>query len=254
MKFAVIGCGNVAWHYSKMWMQAGHECLFGFSRNAEHFTEKMTPLGISYVPMTHWPEQPDAVLVAVPDDQILQVAQSIDPKITVIIPSGSFDIHALRHPKKMVIWGIYSFLHGKEMDYDLVPFCVEACDDTAKQQLHTLMAPWSTQIHMTSQVHRTKAHMAAVFSNNFVSTLYTIAFDILEQEHLPPSLLLATIQQLAEKVKTETPNHLQTGPAKRNDLQTLQKHLLLLNDQPEQQEIYRLLSNYILTKYGHSKL
>jgi hypothetical protein len=67
-------------------------------------------------------------------------------------------------------------------------------------------------------------------------------------------LLLATIQQLAEKVKTETPNHLQTGPAKRNDLQTLQKHLLLLNDQPEQQEIYRLLSNYILTKYGHSKL
>jgi predicted short-subunit dehydrogenase-like oxidoreductase (DUF2520 family) len=254
MKFAVIGCGNVAWHYSKMWMQAGHECLFGFSRNDEHFTEKMTPLGISYVPMTHWPEQPDAVLIAVPDDQILQVAQSIDPKITVIIPSGSFDIHALRHPKKMVIWGIYSFLHGKEMDYNLVPFCVEACDDVAKNQLQALMAPWAGQIHLTSQVQRTKAHMAAVFANNFVSTLYTIAFDILEQEDLPPALLVATIQQLAEKVKTETPNHLQTGPAKRNDLQTLQKHLLLLNDQPEQQEIYRLLSNYILTKYGHSKL
>jgi hypothetical protein len=84
--------------------------------------------------------------------------------------------------------------------------------------------------------------------------LYQISFDILKEQHLPFDLVLATIQQLAEKLNTEEPQRLQTGPAKRNDLNTLKKHLALLEYNPEQKHIYKNLSNYILEKYGHSKL
>ncbi len=254
MKFAVIGCGNVAWHYSKMWMQAGHECLFGFSRNAEHFNSKMSDLGIGYLPYSDWTSQPDVVLVAVPDDQIIEVAQSIDPNITIIVPSGSFDMESVKNPHKIVIWGIYSFLHGRELDYRKIPFCVESSSAKSQEQLHHMMAPWQTQLHVTNSDQRTKAHMAAVFSNNFVSALYQIAFDVLEKEHLNTELVVATIQQLAEKLGSEHPKNLQTGPAKRNDLSSLNKHMKLLTNEPDQQEVYRVLSNIILTKYGHSKL
>jgi hypothetical protein len=254
MKFAVIGCGNVAWHYSKMWMQAGHECLFGFSRNAEHFNSNMSDLGIGYLPYSDWSVKPDVVLVAVPDDQIIEVARSIDPNITIIVPSGSFDMSSVENPHKIVIWGIYSFLHGRELDYRKIPFCVESSSEKSKEQLQKLMAPWQSQLYLTNSSQRTTAHLAAVMTNNFTTALYQIAFEILEKEQLPSELLIATIQQLAEKLSTEHPKNLQTGPAKRNDLNTINKHMNLLNDEPNQHEVYRVLSNIILTKYGHSKL
>lgn len=254
MKFAVIGCGNVAWHYSKMWIQAGHECLFGFSRDAAHFNAQMSDLGIQFVPYAKWNIQPDVVLVAVPDDQIIEVAQDIDDNITAIIPSGSFDMSAISMPHKLVIWGIYSFLHGQEIDYSKIPFCVESSSEQSSRQLKSLMAPWQTQLHETNSLQRTKAHMAAVFCNNFTTAVYQIAFEILEKENLSPNLLIATIQQLAEKLNTNSPENIQTGPAKRNDLSTINKHLMLLNDSPNQEAVYRVMSNFILAKNGHSKL
>jgi hypothetical protein len=66
----------------------------------------------------------------------------------------------------------------------------------------------------------------------------------LDHENLPPQLLIATIQQLAEKLNTDSPTTLQTGPAKRNDLTTLHKHLDLLDD-TTRKNIYRILSNNI---------
>jgi hypothetical protein len=42
-----------------------------------------------------------------------------------------------------------------------------------------------------------------------------------------------------------SPAQTQSGPAKRGDLETLQKHLNLLDDDLELQEIYKLLSKRI---------
>jgi predicted short-subunit dehydrogenase-like oxidoreductase (DUF2520 family) len=214
----------------------------------------MSDLGIGYLPYSNWSVQPDVVLVAVPDDQIIEVAQSIDPNITIIVPSGSFDMGSVEIPHKIVIWGIYSFLHGVEIDYRKIPFCIESSSEESAEQLQKLMAPWHSQLYLTNSSQRTAAHLAAVMANNFTTALYQIAFEIIDKEQLPSELLIATIQQLAEKLSTEHPNNLQTGPAKRNDLNTINKHLNLLNDEPNQQEVYRVLSNIILTKYGHSKL
>lgn len=254
MKFAVIGCGNVAWHYSNMWIQEGHQCLFGYSRNAQNFNDSMSSLGIAFQNPNQWNQKPDAVLLAVPDDQILQVALSLPLDLTLIIPSGSFDFDSLPHPNRMVIWGIYSFILGTPIDYQRVPFCIESTPGAGTDVLHAIMESWKDQIHITTQEQRTHAHMAAVFSNNFVTSLYQTSFDILKEQHLPFDLVLATIQQLAEKLNTEVPERLQTGPAKRNDLNTLKKHLALLEDTPAQKHIYENLSNYILQKYGHPKL
>ena len=40
-----------------------------------------------------------------------------------------------------------------------------------------------------------------------------------------------------------------TGPARRGDKETINKHLNLLKDYNEEKEIYKLLTNYIINKY-----
>ena len=67
------------------------------------------------------------------------------------------------------------------------------------------------------------------------------------------SLLHPLIRETANKINKVNPAEAQTGPAKRNDTQTINKHLELLSEYPEFQEIYKLLSNQI-TKKHHGKL
>ena len=46
----------------------------------------------------------------------------------------------------------------------------------------------------------------------------------------------------AKKIKYASPSLAQTGPAKRGDFETISKHLMLLENDEEKKEIYKLLT------------
>jgi hypothetical protein len=48
--------------------------------------------------------------------------------------------------------------------------------------------------------------------------------------------------ETAKKIKSTTPTNAQTGPAKRDDIETIEKHLMLLDNDDEKKEIYQLLT------------
>ncbi|HEX4956878.1 MAG TPA: DUF2520 domain-containing protein, partial [Lacibacter sp.] len=66
-------------------------------------------------------------------------------------------------------------------------------------------------------------------------------------------MLHPLIMETAERLKAETARQLQTGPARRGDEQTMQKHLQLLNNEPELQDLYKTISNSILKMYHKNK-
>jgi len=51
--------------------------------------------------------------------------------------------------------------------------------------------------------------------------------------------------ETAQKIQSAAPNEVQTGPAVRNDQQTIDKHLALLTGSPELLQIYKMLSSSI---------
>ena len=53
------------------------------------------------------------------------------------------------------------------------------------------------------------------------------------------------IAETADKVMGNLPENVQTGPAVRTDESTLNKHLSMLTDMPELQNIYQTLSDSI---------
>ena len=73
-------------------------------------------------------------------------------------------------------------------------------------------------------------HLAAVFSNNFSNHLYSIAHKITKKNNIDFDILKPLIQETANKILLLEPTKAQTGPARRNDRDTINDHLKLLKN------------------------
>jgi predicted short-subunit dehydrogenase-like oxidoreductase (DUF2520 family) len=255
MKFAVIGSGNVAWHYSKMLSNAGFSLTKAYARNPEKWKICYAEFPqVVYSELTDIHTDVDFVLLAVTDHQIVSVAQQIHKDAVILHPSGATDATALAQNNWGVIWGIYSFVQGQALDYAAIPFCIEGSNDQTQQLIRALLKNISDKVYPTTLKQRQQAHVAAVFGNNFITLLLQESFDLLKEANLPEQLIQPTLLQLVQGIENQQPAQLQTGPAKRGDVPTLDVHLALLSHTPEWQETYLHLTNVLLKKYGHSKL
>lgn len=255
MKFSIAGNGNVAHHFAKMFLQHGHSLLQVYARNEPQglsFAEKFKAEFIQNP--KEFSAENDLVLIATNDDAIAEVASHIHPSLFTVHPSGSTSIDALSQRRKGVAWSVQSISKDKELNYSKIPFLLEASDDEGKQFLLKLFGEISSSVFYSNSEQRAKAHMAAVFANNFVNQLYGIADSILKENNLPFEILMPSIEEQVEKIKLLSPEKAQTGPALRGDMETLHKHLQFLKDQPELREIYTQLTNRILKTYHGKKL
>jgi hypothetical protein len=73
--------------------------------------------------------------------------------------------------------------------------------------------------------------------------MYKIGNDICKENNIPFKILDTLIDETASKIKTLSPEKAQTGPAIRNDEETIKNHLNLLSE--NKQEIYKLLTKSI---------
>jgi len=93
---------------------------------------------------------------------------------------------------------------------------------------------------------RLKIHLAAVFVSNFINYMVGLAFDLSKPNQT--FLMPLAIETVRKAFLYEHPSLVQTGPAKRGDINTLEKHLKLLNGMKEHREVYEILSKLIADK------
>ena len=101
-----------------------------------------------------------------------------------------------------------------------------------------------------SSEQRQYLHLAAVFANNYSNYLYQVAFDLLEKEGVDHSLLMPLIIETVSKINTLHPKDAQTGPARRNDQTTINKHIQLLRNHAEYKELYQILAGQLKKTYN----
>ncbi|MFY0631116.1 MAG: DUF2520 domain-containing protein [Flavobacteriaceae bacterium] len=185
----------------------------------------------------------DVTIIAVSDDAIGEVSSKIQNSF-VVHTSGSVDMNDLQNSgNKGVFYPLQTFTKDKEVDFSAIPFCLEASNSKDLAILEILVKGLNGKVYHINSEQRKSIHVAAVFVNNFTNHMYTIASDICKQYNIPFDILEPLIQETSEKIKTLSPSEAQTGPAKRNDVETIQNHLNLLNQ--SQQEIYKKLTESI---------
>jgi len=130
-----------------------------------------------------------------------------------------------------------------------VPFCIEATDDHSRKLLMNLAGDISEFVRLVSSEQRLLLHIAAVFASNYSNLMYTLASDLLSSQGPTFDFLKPLVAETARKAITGEPSRVQTGPAKRGDQETINKHLTMLASKPEFAEIYLLLADRIRDRY-----
>ncbi len=164
----------------------------------------------------------------------------------VVHTSGSVNIEALNdRNRKGVFYPLQTFSKSKEVDFNIIPICLEAQNQSDYKTLETVAKSISEVIYQVNSEQRRGLHVASVFVSNFVNHLYQMGNEICTENNLSFDILKPLIQETANKILTLSPQEAQTGPAKRNDTQTINSHLSFLTDE-NQKEIYKLLTKSII--------
>jgi len=222
----IIGNGNVGSHLYKAFLYAdGVTATLINSRNLEKIP------------------QADITIIAVTDDVIAKISSKVKNSF-VVHTSGSVSINSLKNnTSKGVFYMLQTFSKNKNVDFSEIPFCLEADNDEDFLLLKKLAQSLGKKVYQIDSKQRKALHVAAVFVNNFTNHMYKIGYDVCTEHSVPFEILQPLINETAAKVATLLPEKAQTGPAIRNDKETIKNHLFLLNK--NQQKIYTLITKSI---------
>lgn len=244
----VLGSGNVAHHLILNILEQDTLSLQQiYARNKHHLTdivpEELITNDISALKPT------DIFIVAVSDNAISEVSNDITvPNQLVVHVAGNtpMDTIAAKH-RKGVLYMLQTFSKDKKVDLSKVPFCLEASDAKDLKLLETIALTFSERIYFIDSNQRKAVHLAAVFANNFANHMYALGEEVCKEHAIPFDILKPLILETAEKTEYLAPKQAQTGPAIRNDSQTIARHLEMLKD-PNKREIYKLITKSIQEK------
>ncbi|NJO93102.1 MAG: DUF2520 domain-containing protein, partial [Chloroflexia bacterium] len=140
---------------------------------------------------------------------------------------------------------LQTFSKSREVNFKEIPLCIEADNKAFNLTLTKLANQISDSVWQIDSIQRKQLHLSAVFACNFVNHMYVLAKGLLGQEEIDFEILHPLIKETAIKATCMEPKLAQTGPALRNDTESLEKHLELLSSYPEIQKIYRIISKSI---------
>lgn len=251
-KIIIIGSGNVAYHLGLQLQKNELEIVGTYSKtieNSEDFARKLKTKAISN--LTSLPQH-DLILVCVPDQAISTVIESLPEDSKIAYTSGTISVEELPSTKNIgVFYPLQTFTKNKEIDLKAVPFFIEARNKEFEQELVELANKIGKDATITDSEQRKQLHIAAVFVNNFTNHIAHLAKQHVEKHQLSWENLLPLLNETFSKIQTQDPKEIQTGPARRNDLQVIEKHLEELTG--NEKEIYKAITNSILHTY-HAEL
>ncbi|WP_116127415.1 DUF2520 domain-containing protein [Lewinella sp. IMCC34183] len=245
-RIVIVGNGHLAWHLGGV---LGPERARIVSRDPGSASEHRLVVS-DYESLRH--EGPEAVFLAVPDNHIATTSERLTGYLPADIPvfhtSGATPAARISafFDHRGVLWPIRSLRRGEVVtDWRDLPLVIYGSTDTAAEYLRHLAGRLSDTVAWLDDGQRAQLHLAAVFSNNFVTALYEVAYQLCAQEDIPFELLLPIIRNTAGQQDGRRPADRQTGAAARGDTATMERHLSLL-DRPAYRQLYREISALIL--------
>jgi predicted short-subunit dehydrogenase-like oxidoreductase (DUF2520 family) len=257
-----IGAGNLAWHLATALDNtefAVREVYSRKFRNAQALVERLYEADV--MESLDFSDSTSSIfIIAITDDDIESVAKEIIlPNNAILVhTSGSQPLSVLANSKTSntgVFYPLQTFSKGQKVDFKDIPIFIESEDGAIEKVLMSMAKSISKRVQKISSENRRALHVAAVFAANFTNHMLTISKEIMLKNKLNFDLLKPLIAETLNKGLTLGPEKSQTGPAKRGDLEILDKHVEFLSNPEHNQdtgvaEIYKLVSQHIIDHYN----
>jgi predicted short-subunit dehydrogenase-like oxidoreductase (DUF2520 family) len=252
VKIALIGSGNTATVLGRRMITAGHEISQIYSRTLPHAERLARELGAAAV--SDWKEitrKADLAVIAISDAALINASVHLKLDITPVVhTAGSVSLDVLKNVS--LNYGVLYPLQSLRRELPSVveiPFLVDGNSNASRGFFVEFAKTLSGRVSVADDLIRRKMHVAAVVVNNLTNHLYALAEEFCEKEGVDFSLLQPLIEETAFRMRQASPRLLQTGPAIRGDLDTIQKQVALLERYPYLKKAYEDLTGTMLEIY-----
>ena len=253
-KIVLIGAGNLATRLGIELVAKGCEITQVYSRTAESASALATILNTVYTTNpAEIAERQELYIFSLKDDALPSVISATAYTGGLWVhTAGGVDMNIFKGKAERfgVFYPLQSFSKTRVFNFSEVSAFIEAASEADLAYLEHIGRLISGNVLPMDSEKRRYLHLAAVFSSNFVNHMYTIAFNLLEQQGIDGAALLPLMKETEAKAHTMHPFDGQTGPALRGDRKVMEKHLALLND-AEARQLYELISNHIQKTHHH---
>ena len=251
MDFVIIGSGNVATVLGNKLRTAGHRIVQVFGRNEENAARLAGELGCSWTTRTGDLQKSEIVLFALSDDGLRKVAGELKLGGQLVLHTAGavpMDVLAPVSNRYGVFYPLQS-IRREIRPFPAIPLLIDAHTSEDLEMVREVASTVSQQVSQADDATRLKLHLSAIFVNNFSNFLYTMASEFCRHEQMDFELLLPLIRETSDRLARFEPGAVQTGPAIRGDVSTMERHLALLSDQPAMKSIYLYMSRLIWERY-----
>ena len=252
-----VGSGNVANALARKFAHSGFVINKIISRNIASASEIASATGATVSESFVIPAESDLVIVAVSDNAISEVISrlSFSGKPVVVHTSGTTNLSVF--PKNInrfgVIYPLQTFTRGRDIPIGEINIFTEASDDETLKVIDSFSASLSSHLHHINSEERRILHLSAVFVSNFVNHMLLAGFETASQAGIDPVVFKPLIKETVEKAFVLGPAKAQTGPASRNDTQTIKKHIELLSFSDDLKNLYTMVSDSIIEQSNKKK-
>lgn len=251
MRVGIIGTGKVAHQLAYAINKLeDKELTFVMGRKASKAKKIIESTSCVFIDNVDDLPETDVLIIAIKDDVIQEVSEGIPHSATLVVhTSGIKDTSVLdKHDNRGILYPLYSFFNKDEMSMEGVPFLIESNHSKQEEMLYDLALQLSGKAYRVTKEEKEQLHLAAVFANNFTNHMMTRAFDLLDVKSVNKEILLPIIKQSCLNWIQGNAKENQSGPALRNDKETMKQHLGNLDDE-QTKNLYTIISDSILKYY-----
>lgn len=250
----IIGAGNMAYQLT----QAFHnhpEVQLQQLYNRSELSPDFETFEVEKIHNLNLLRPADVCIIAVKDEAIAEVSEKIPFENQLVVhTSGNTSIEAIDSKNRRgVFYPLQTMNKQTIVDFEKVPFCLEAENTNDFYLLQRLASLLSTKTYALNSYQRRVLHLAAVFMNNFSNHLVYISEQICKENEVPFEILQPLLAETFIKLQNTSAYDAQTGPARRNDFLTITNHLAML-DNNNYKEIYDIITKSIINTYGRKEL
>lgn len=249
MKVALVGSGNVATVLGKVIHNAGHEIVQVLSRNENHAKSLAQLFNCPYGSFKSSSYlDADIYILTITDTALYHLDQYVQLGSKLVVhTAGSVSKDVLKNVSSNygTIYPLQSLIKNAEETPE-IPLLVDGSDEEITGFIYKFAKSLSNTVTLANDQERLKFHVAAVLVNNFTNHLFAMADEFCTKEKIDFKKLYPLMDETINRVKLHPPDVVQTGPAIREDIYTLGKHLQILSAHPDLKYLYLKLSESIL--------
>ncbi len=251
MKIGIIGGGNIASVLGGKFLENGHEIIQVINRTESKARALASSFNCAWADLSGTPDPAaDIFIAAVTDGALFTLDKYLKPvKQLIVHTAGSVPVNVLENlsPRCGIFYPLQS-LRQETAAAAPIPILVDAVQEKDLHLLTDLASSISPIVQHLTDDKRFKLHTAAVVVSNFTNHLYALAEQFCSKEGVDFTLLQPLIEETARRIRTHNPASVQTGPASRNDVYTLDKHLKVLSAHSKLKYLYVKLTDSIMSR------